>query len=49
MESTVKEGLSEKKGIPKELPTELKRHGANQVPKKGSESVSKGGKKFRVT
>ena len=49
MSDTTKEGLSEKKTIPTELPTELKRHGANQVPKKSSESASKNGKSFKIT
>ena len=41
MSEVLKEGLSEKKTIPTGLPTELKRHGANQVPKKAKEKAKK--------
>ena len=48
MSEVLKEGLSEKKAIPTGLPTDLKRHGANQVPKKGKEKAKKGGKSFTI-
>jgi len=49
MADVTKEGLSEKKAIPTDLPADLKRSGANQTPKKSSESASKGGKNFKIT
>jgi len=48
MDNVVKEGLSEKKEIPIELPADLKRKGPNQVPGTVSEKASKGGKKFTI-
>ena len=41
-------GLTERKVIPVELPKDLKRHGPNQVPVKGVDKASKGGKKFKI-
>ena len=48
MENVVKEGLSEKSKLDSALGTDHKRHGANQVPKKGTEKASKGGKSFKI-
>lgn len=46
--SVVKEGLNEKKDIPTELDTDLKRHGPNQVPKRSKTKAKKGGKTFTI-
>jgi len=45
--SVVKEGLSEKSKIDG-VGVDHKRHGPNQVPKKGSEKAKKGGKSFTI-
>jgi len=46
-DSSVKEGLSEKKGI-EGVGTDHKRHGPNQVPKRATETAKKGGKSFKI-
>jgi len=47
MDKVVKEGLSEKSPIGG-IGTDHKRHGPNQVPKKGTEKTKKGGKSFTI-
>lgn len=47
MSETVKEGLSEK-GPVGEIGVDHKRHGPNQLPKKGTEKAKKGGKSFTI-